>query len=160
MQSIARWILGVLAVLVAIPAAAGGAGFLDTDQAIKTVKEGQRQYQLLDAWASQRAKEVEAQQDRVTELNQQVIVQRTVESPEAVRRIEGDLLRAQRDLEDAGRAAQRDFEAKQVELLGQVASRVRDLAAEYAQANGFDAIFMFETTPLVYVASRPSSPTP
>jgi len=34
-----------------------------------------------------------------------------------------------------------------------VATRVRDLAGEYAAANGFDAIFMFETAPLVYVAA-------
>jgi hypothetical protein len=36
--------------------------------------------------------------------------------------------------------------------LAQVATRIRDLAGEYAAANGFDAIFMFESTPLVYVA--------
>lgn len=44
-----------------------------------------------------------------------------------------------------------DFEAKQSELLAGVATRVRNLASEYAVANGFDAILMFETTPLVDV---------
>lgn len=34
-----------------------------------------------------------------------------------------------------------------------MATRVRDLAGEYAVANGFDAIFMFEMAPLVYVAA-------
>jgi len=33
-----------------------------------------------------------------------------------------------------------------------VATRVRDLAGEYAAAKGFDPILMFETTLLVYVA--------
>ena len=152
MQNFVRWILTLVAVLAAFPAVAGKVGFLDTERAVKTVKEGQRQFQLLDAWAKQRANEVEAIQNRVTELSQQVLVQRTVASAEAVRRLEGDLLRAQRGLEDAGRAAQRDFEAKQGELLAQVATRIRDLAGEYAAANGFDAILMFESTPLVYVA--------
>jgi hypothetical protein len=35
--------------------------------------------------------------------------------------------------------------------LAQVATRVRNLAGEYARANDFDAILMFETVPLVYV---------
>ena len=38
------------------------------------------------------------------------------------------------------------------ELLDQVATRVRDIASEYAEANGFDAIFPFESQPLVYVS--------
>ena len=34
-----------------------------------------------------------------------------------------------------------------------VATRVRDLAGEYASSNGFDAIFMLESQPLVYIAN-------
>ncbi len=152
MQIIVRWIVILFAVFAAIPAVAGNVGFLDTEGAIKTVKEGQRQYQALDAWANQRAEEVEAIQNRVTELTQQLNTQRTVASTDAIRQLERDLLQAQRDLEDAGRTLQRNFEAKKMELLARVATRVRDLAGEYAAANGFDAIFMFESQPLVYVA--------
>ncbi len=152
MQIIVRWILVLSAVFSAIPAVAGDVGFLDTQRAIKTVKEGQRQYQALDAWSSQRADEVEAIQNRETELTQRLNTQRTVASPDVIRQLEESLLQAQRDLEDAGRILQRDFEAKQMELLSQVATRVRDMASEYAEANGFDAIFMLESQPLVYIA--------
>ena len=152
MQAFVRWILVLVAVFAAIPAAAGKVGFLDTERAIKTVKEGQRQYQALDAWGNKRSDEVEAMQDRVAELAQQLNAQRAVASPDAVSQLEKELLQAQRDLEDAGRALQRDFDVAQREFLAQVATRVREVASEYAAANDFDAIFMFESQPLVYVA--------
>ncbi len=152
MQAFVRWILVLVAVFAAIPAAAGKVGFLDTERAIKTVKEGQRQYQALDAWGNKRSDEVEAMQDRVAELAQQLNAQRAVASPDAVSQLEKELLQAQRDLEDAGRALQRDFDVAQREFLAQVATRVREVASEYAAANDFDAVFMFESQPLVYVA--------
>lgn len=152
MRMAVRWILVLSAVIVAIPAVAGNVGFLDTERAIKTVQEGQRQFQALDAWSNQRADEVEAMRNRVTELTQRLNNQRTIASTDVIRQLEENLLQAQRDLEDAGRALQRDFEAKKIELLSQVATRVRDVAGEYAAANGFDAILMFESQPLVYVA--------
>ena len=153
MQICVRWILTLVAAFVAVPAMAGNIGFLDSERAIKTVKEGQRQLQILDAWANQRSDEVETMQSRVAELTQQLNAQRTVASADAIRQIEDELLQAQRSFEDAGRALQRDFEAKQRELLALVATRVRDLAGEYASTNGFDAIFMLESQPLVYIAN-------
>ncbi len=153
MQIYVRWILTLVAAFVAIPAMAGNIGFLDTERAIKNVKEGQRQLQILDAWANQRSDEVETMQSRVAELTQQLNVQRTVASADAIRQIEDELLKAQRSFEDAGRALQRDLEAKQRELLALVATRVRDIAGEYASTNGFDAIFMLESQPLVYIAN-------
>jgi Skp family chaperone for outer membrane proteins len=142
-----------VAICAAIPASAGGIGFLDSERAIKTVKEGQRQLQILDSWATQKSAEYDAMQSRVNELTRQLNAQRTIASDDVVRGLEADLLKAQRELEDAGRAMQRDFEAKQRELLAVVATRVRDLAGEYASANGFDAIFMLESQPLVFIAS-------
>jgi Skp family chaperone for outer membrane proteins len=152
MPIVVRWIWVLSAVFAAIPAVAGNVGFLDTERAIKTVKEGQRQFQALNEWSNQRANEVEAMQNRVTELTQRLNTQRTVASAEVIRQLEEGLLQAQRDLEDAGRTLQHDFEAKNRELLSRVATRVRDVAGDYAEANGFDAIFMLESQPLVYIA--------
>ncbi len=151
MKSLVRWISSLVVVLVAIPAVAGNIGFLDRDRAIKGVKEGQRQLRILDAWANERSDEVEAIRDRVVELTQQVGSQRNVASADVVARLERDLLQAQRDLEDAGRALRFDFEKKQNELLVKVALNVRTVAKEYAEANGFDAIFTIESQPLVYI---------
>ena len=53
-----RWIFTFVAVFAAIPAVAGNVGFLDSERAIKTVKEGQRQLQILDTWATQKSDEV------------------------------------------------------------------------------------------------------
>jgi Skp family chaperone for outer membrane proteins len=152
MRAYVRWIITIGAVLAAVPATAGGIGFLDTQRAVRSVKEGQRQMQALDAWANRRADEIEAMRNRAEELTQQLAAQRTIATDEAIRELEEELIEAERELEDAGRALQRDFEAKQRELLSQVASRVRDIAGEFAVANELDAVVAFETLPLVYVA--------
>jgi len=153
MRVFVRWILTLVVAFTAIPVVAGNIGFLDTERAIKTVKEGQRQLQLLDEWSTRKSDEVEKLQSRVAELTQQLNAQRTIASADAIRQLEDQLLVAQRSFEDAGRALQRDFEAKQRELLALVATRVRDVAGEYASSNGFDAIFMLESQPLVYIAN-------
>jgi len=151
MQILARRVIFLIAVFAAVPAVAGKVGFLDTERAIRTTKEGQRQMQALDAWANQRADEVERLRERPTEIARQINAQRQIASDEAVEELERELLQARRDAEDATRDLQRELEAKQREMLAQVATRLRDIAGEYAKANGFDAIFMFETVPLVYV---------
>jgi Skp family chaperone for outer membrane proteins len=131
---------------------AGNVGFLDAERAVATVKEGQRQLQALEAWGNPRRQELEAMRDHLTELNQQLNTQRTIASAEAISELEGELLQAQRTFEDAGRAFNRELESKQNEFLAQVASQVGSVASEYAEANGFDAIFVLNAQPLVYVA--------
>lgn len=151
MQQIVRRVFFVIAVFFTIPAVAGNIGFLDTERAIRTTQEGKQQMEALDTWANQRVDEVEALRDRVNEIAEQINTQRTIATDEVLSALERDFVSAKREFEDASRALQRDLEAKRQELLARVATRVRDLASEYAEANGFDAILMFETTPLVYV---------
>lgn len=152
MQIVVRCILALSVVFAAIPAGAGSIAFLDTERALRTVKEGQRQYQILDAWANQKADEVEAIQNRVTDLTQQLNAQRAVASADGIRKLEEDLLQAQRDFEDAGRALEADFRSKQSELIDGVAAKLRTVAADYAAANSIDAIFILNNQPLVYIA--------
>ncbi|HSN57024.1 MAG TPA: OmpH family outer membrane protein, partial [Candidatus Sulfomarinibacteraceae bacterium] len=93
-----------------------------------------------------------ALRDRAAALGRQLEEQRPVASEEAIAKLEAVLLQAQRDLEDAGRTLRRDFDIKQRELLAEVAVRVRNVAGEYGEANGFDAIFALDAQPLVYIA--------
>jgi Skp family chaperone for outer membrane proteins len=151
MQQLARRISFVLAAFIAIPAVAGEIGFLDTGRAINETQEGQRQIAALNEWADQRADEVEAMRDRINQMAENINAQRTIATDEVIAGLEDDFVRAQRELEDFGRSLQRDVDVKRQELLTQVANRIRDLAGEYAEANGYDAILLFESTPLVYV---------
>jgi Skp family chaperone for outer membrane proteins len=112
MQIIARRIFFLIVVFAAIPAMAGKVGFLDTERAIKTVKEGQRQMQVLDVWANQRADEVEKMRDQVTEITERLNAQRTIATEDVLRELENELLQAQRELEDAARARGGDSGAR------------------------------------------------
>jgi outer membrane protein len=153
MQSVMRWVSVVALVFASLPASAGKIGFLDTERVIRSVQEGRRQLAILDDWGNKKSDEIEALRDRVVSLNRQLEEQRPVASEEAIKKLEDELLQAQRDLEDAGRALRRDLEQKQRELLAEVATRVRTVATDYGNANGFDAIFTLDAQPLVFIAS-------
>ncbi len=96
MQVFVRGILTLVATFAAIPVVARNVGFLDTERAIKTVKEGQRQLQILEEWSTERSDQIEKMQSRVAELTQQLNAQRTVASVDAIRQLENQLLVAQR----------------------------------------------------------------
>ena len=152
MQSVTRLVSIVAILLASLPASAGKIGFLDTESVIRSVQEGQRQLAVLDEWGNRKSDEIEAVRDRVIALGRQLEEQRPVASPEAIEQLEKDLLQAQRNLEDAGRELRRELEAKQRELLAEVAIRVRIVATDYGNTNGFDAIFTLDAQPLVFIA--------
>ena len=139
-------------ILAALPAAAGKIGFLDVERAVATVEQGKVQLKAFEAWATPRRQEVEQLRARVGELTNQVAAQRSVASAEVVAQLEAQLLQARREFEDAGRSFNRELEAKQGEFLGEVATRVGEMASEYGRANGFDAIFLYNAQPLAFVA--------
>ena len=72
--------------------------------------------------------------------------------PEVVAKLEQDLQTAGRRFEDSGRSFNRELEAKQSELLGEVAQRVGQVASDYAKANDYDAIFVLNAQPMIYVS--------
>jgi outer membrane protein len=152
MQSVIRWVSVVALVFASLPASAGRIGFLNTESVIRGVQEGRRQLAILEDWGKKKNDEIEVMRSRVIALSNQLDEQRPVASEEAVRKLEQDLLQAQRNLEDAGRKLRRDLEEKQRELLAEVAIRVRTVATDYGKANGFDAIFTLDAQPLVFVA--------
>ena len=151
MKASLRWFVFVCVALTAMPAAAGKVGFLDAERAVGTVQEGKRQLQALQDWARPRQERIEELRAKAVELNNQLNNQRSVASASVLAELEEQLLRAQRDFEDAGRTFNRNLEAKQNEFLEDVATKIGQIASEYAAANDFDAIFMLQAQPLAYV---------
>lgn len=147
-----RWILVLVMVVAAAPAIAGKVGFLDVEKAVSTVKEGQAQMQALEAWAKPRQEQVEQLRARAVELTNQLTAQRNVATADVVAQLEKDVLAARRAFEDAGRAFNRDLDAKQGEMLGDVALKMGRVASEYGKANDFEAIFTLQAQPLIYVS--------
>jgi len=152
MRALRLLVLVSILVLAALPAAAGKIGFLDVERAVATVEQGKVQLKAFEAWGTPRRQAVEKRQERVGELTNQLAAQRGVASPEAVAQLEAQLLQARREFEDAARSFNRELEAKQGELLGEVAQRVGEMASEYGRANGFDAIFLYNAQPLAFIA--------
>jgi len=138
--------------LATAPALAGSIGFVDAERAVASVKEGQAKLREFEAWAEPERQRVEALQARMNDLRQQINQQSAVAAEEALQELRQRELDARREFEEARRAFQRQLEAKQNEFLGDVAVKVGTVASEYGQANGYDAIFVLNAQPLVYVA--------
>ncbi len=152
MRMVVRWVLVMVAVLTAAPVMAGKIGFLDVERAVSSVKQGQAQIKALEEWAKPRREQVDQLRARAVELTNQVAAQRNVAAPDVISQLEGEVVAARRAFEDAGRNFNRDAEAKQNELLGDVALRLGEVASEYGKGNDFDAIFTLDAQPLVFVA--------
>jgi len=152
MRSLSRWLVVMVAVLTAVPATAGKIGFLDAEKAVSSVQQGQAQLKALEEWATPRREELEQLRARAVELTNQLTAQRNVASADVVAQLERDVVQARRAFEDAGRNFNRDLDAKQGELLGDVALKIGQVASEYGKANDFDAIFMLKAQPLAYIS--------
>ncbi len=151
MRAFLRWALVVLVILAAVPALAGKVGFLDAERAVASVGEGKRQLKALEEWAQPRQERLQEMRTNLVNLNNQLTTQRSVASAETVKQLEEQLLRARREFEDAGRSFNRNLESKQNEFLEDVATKIGTVASDYGEANDFDAIFMLNAQPLVYI---------
>jgi len=150
MRALVRLTLGLIVVLSAAPAAAGKLGFLDAQRAVVTVQEGKSQLQVLDDWAKPQRDHLEQLKQQVDRLPEQLVARRRVTPNEPVEQLQDELLQAQRELEDQAREFNREWTARREKILGEVAAKIGTLAAEYAQANDFDVVFLIGAQPLAY----------
>jgi len=147
-----RWIIPTLLLLVASPALAGKIGFVDAERAVMSVEEGKAQLRELEAWAEPERARVEQLAAALAELRQQILSQSAVSSEEVQRQLQDDEIEARRAYEDARRDFERQAEAKQNEFLGSVAVKVGAVASDYAKANDYEAIFVANAQPMIYIA--------
>ena len=150
MQAVVRLTLGVIVILVAASAGAGQIGFLDAERAVLSVQEGKTQLKALEDWAVPRRTHLEELKGQVAELNQQLATERSTAAPDALAQIDRELVQTQRELEDEVRAFNRDLTARRDRMLGELSAKIMTVAAEYAEANGFDAIFLLGAHAVAY----------
>jgi Skp family chaperone for outer membrane proteins len=142
----------VLVILwVAMPVVAGKIGFVDAERAVTQVEQGKIKIQELEAWATPQRERLEQMAGIVRDLQSKLQTQRMVAQPEALEKMAEDERRARRDLEDAGRAFEQELSKKQNEFLADVAVKVGKVAADYGEANDYDAIFVLKAQPLIYL---------
>lgn len=151
MRAVVKWFVIVVVASLAVPAVAGKVGVLDAERAVATVERGKRQIAELEAWATPKQQEIQKMQERITQLNGQLAQQRAVASRDALQELDQQLRQARRDYEDATRNFNREAEAKQREMLADVATQVGQVASEYAEANDFDVVLVRDAQPLVYL---------
>ncbi|MCD4748126.1 MAG: OmpH family outer membrane protein [Thermoanaerobaculales bacterium] len=131
---------------------AGKIGFLDSERAVLQVKEGQAKLKELEAWIQQRRQNLEQAAAKVNELREKLKAQQSVASQGTIEALQREELAARRVLEDLQRAFDRDVEQKQQEFLGEIGRKIGTVASDFGKANGYDAIFILNAQPLVYIS--------
>jgi len=152
MRRITSALLLAAILLPAAPAMAGKIGFVDAERAVAAVREGQAKLRALEEWAEPERQRVESLGARVNELRQQIAQQQSIASAEAMQDMQEQELSLRRQFEDARRDFERALEVKQNEFFSDVAVKVGTVASDYGKANDYDAIFVLNAQPLVYVS--------
>jgi Skp family chaperone for outer membrane proteins len=138
--------------LAALPASAGKIGFVNAEQAIAAVQEGQVRFDELKQWQAPRTARLDQLRDQILALRQQLNSAQSTATAEELKQIEDQELAARRAFEDERRAYERELEEKKNEFLADVASKIGQVGSEYAEANGYDAVFLMTGQPMMYVA--------
>jgi outer membrane protein len=142
----------VVMVMAALPVLAGKVGFVDAERAVMEVEQGKQKLKEFEEWAVPRRLEVKAAAEKLAAIRKQLADQQAVASPETLDRLGREELTARRAFEDAKRKFERDLSTKQDEFLADVATRVGQVTTDYGKANGYDAIFVLNAQPVVYMA--------
>jgi len=133
---------------------AGKIGFVDARRAVSEVDEGRQKLKELDTWSAPRREEILELSARLGEIQGQVAKQSAIASESSLVRLREEETRFRRELEDKKRKFDRELNAKTDEFLADVAVKIGTVASDYGKANGFDAIFMKNAQPLIYISDQ------
>jgi Skp family chaperone for outer membrane proteins len=147
-------ILALILSLAAVPASAGKIGFVNAERAVAQVDEGRAKFEELRGWQEPQQARLESLRDRIMALREQFAREQESATPEALAAIERNELEARRAFEDARREYERELEARKNAFLDDIAVKIGTLGKEYAEANGYDAVFLLTGQPMVYVSSE------
>ena len=141
----------LVSLLAAVPAMAGKIGFVDAEQAVAEVDEGKAKLDELQAWQAPYHARLDRLREQVLALDDQLAEKQGKVTAEVYSEIQKRRIEAMRAFEDARREYERQLEAKKDQILGDIASKIGAIGAEYAKANGFDAVFLLKAQPMIYV---------
>jgi len=152
MRRISRFMLVVVAVLAAAPAMAGKIGWVEVEKAAVTVQEGKAAIKQLDDWATPRKKKLDQMRAAAEAAQQKFVKERGVANGDVVEQLQKAAVTAKRQFEDAVREFQSQYDDEQNKLLADVAHKMNKVVSDYAEANGFDAVFIFKQRTLIYLS--------
>jgi Skp family chaperone for outer membrane proteins len=155
MRRISRFMLVAVAVLAPAPVMAGKIGWVEVEKAAVTVQEGKAAIKQLDDWAAPRKTKLDSLRDVAATAQQKFLKERGVASDDAVEELQKTAVAAKRRFEDAVREFQRQYDDEQNKLLADVAHKMNKVVSDYAEANGYDAVFIFQQRTLIYL--RPAA---
>ncbi len=126
-------------------------GFVNSQQVLYGTDEGKKELASLEKFMTEQREAFEAKNSELSKLQEEYMTQQRAMNAEASASLEGTIQEKELELRRFREDAQADFNARQNQVLQRISGKMQIIIQEYAQKNGFNAIFMRDQNQ-IYVA--------
>lgn len=125
--------------------------FVNTTAILQGTAEGKRELAALETYVSERQKALESEQSKLQELRRQFDSQSRMLNPDTAAEMQRSITEKDRTVRRTQEDMEMDVNRRRNELLGRMSEKIQSVIAEFAESNGYGAVFM-ETPTLPYFA--------
>ena len=147
-----RYSLVLLLMLLATTASASKIGFVDVPTAIASTEQGKAALEEFNRWTTHRQQAISALLMEASRLQTQVEELAEAGNQENLDSLQKQVIDKKREYEDAQRNYPREEAAKRNQLFKDIANRLNDIVTEFAEENGFDAIFIMKDQMVLHLS--------
>jgi outer membrane protein len=125
--------------------------FVNTTAILQGTAEGKKELAALEAYVSERQKALDSEQSKLQELRRQFDSQSRMLNPDTAAEMQRSITEKDRTVRRTQEDMELDVNRRRNELLSRMSEKIQVVIAEFAEANGYGAVFM-ETPTLPYFA--------
>jgi outer membrane protein len=138
--------VGVMAVGLAIPAWAQSAegfkmAYIDTQKVFDQSKAGKKAKSLLEEYVKSRQKIIDLEESEIKELEESLVKQESVLSPEAKKTKQEDLQRKLLSYQKRAAELNREIQEKKAEVLNDFHGQLQTVVKKVAERDGYTMVF-------------------
>jgi len=139
----------------AAPAAPAGPvklAFVNTTLILQSIAEGKKELAALEQYVTDRQTKLDAQRNELDQLRRQYDSQFRTLNPDTAAEMQRSITEKDRTLRRAQEDNEMDLTRRRNEVLGRMGDKIQAVIAEYAEKNGYGAVFL-QTPSLPYYSS-------
>jgi outer membrane protein len=130
----------LLALVMALPAWAGGIAVIDFQRAVQETSEGQQASARIEQAYASRQSEIRRQQQELQTALEDYEQRKLILNDEARRAAEEDLMARQRKLQEDAVRFEQEMQKQYMEAVSDLDQKMRDMSARIAKERGYDLV--------------------
>ncbi len=116
--------------------------FVNTTAILQGTAEGKKELTALEAYVNERQQALEAEQTKLQELRRQYDSQSRMLNPDTAAEMQRSITEKDRTVRRAQEDLEMDINRRRNEVLTRMSEKIQAVIAEYAETNGYGAVFM------------------